>query len=157
VANESARIAQAYGLDLETITLLRMAAPLHDVGKIGIFDAILLKPGRLTPEEFEMMKAHTIIGGQIIGDAKSPLLKMAREIALSHHERWDGAGYPDGLSGPDTPVYSRIVAVADVYDALTHDRPYKAAWSVDQARQELIRQSGRHFDPDIVEAYACLW
>ncbi|MBS1713033.1 MAG: response regulator [Armatimonadetes bacterium] len=153
VGHMSSAISVSLGLDAASQNVIRMAAPLHDVGKIGVTDKILLKPGKLTHAEFEAMKKHTVIGAQIIGDARSPVLEMARDIALSHHERWDGSGYPAGLPGLDIPLAARIVAVADVYDALTHERPYKEAWPVAQAVAEIRYQSGKQFDPDIVDAF----
>ena len=143
-------------LDLATATLadLRRAAPLHDIGKIAIPDAILLKPGRLTPEEFETMKTHAIIGARILSGSRSGLLQMAEEIAGSHHERWDGTGYPQGLRAHQIPLSGRIVAVADVFDALTHKRPYKEAWRADEAVAEILSCASSHFDPDIVATFA---
>jgi len=150
VGQVSAVLAQALGLPPYLVDLIRQAAPLHDVGKIGIPDPILLKPGKLTAAEFEQMKQHTAMGGHILGNSRYPLLYLAEEIAYTHHERWDGAGYPLGLSGEGIPIAGRIVAVADTFDALTHERPYKAAWSVDEALAEIERQSGRQFDPAVV-------
>lgn len=149
----AALIAQALDLPPAQVDLLRRVAPLHDVGKIGISDAILLKPGRLTPAEFDTMKTHTKLGAQLLSRGNSELVQLAQRIALAHHERWDGAGYPYKLSGAAIPLEGRIVAVADVYDALTHERPYKAAWTLDAARAEIINQSGRQFDPQVVEAF----
>jgi putative two-component system response regulator len=148
-----ALLAQGIGLPDKEVELIYRAAPLHDIGKIGIPDAILLKPGMLTAEEFEQMKAHTTIGAQILSGSKSPLLVMAERIALTHHERWDGQGYPNALSATQIPPPGRIAAVADVFDALTHARPYKAAQSVDEAVAEISNESGQHFDPDLVEAF----
>ena len=136
--------------------LIRRAAPLHDIGKIGIPDAILLKPGRLTEQEFAAIKAHTTIGAEILSGSKSSLLRLAERIALSHHERWDGHGYPEGRRGEEIPLAGRIVAVADVFDALTHERPYKRAWSVANAVGEILSQRGRQFDPDVLDAFAGL-
>lgn len=149
----TAAIATALGLPAEDVELLRRAAPLHDIGKIGIADALLLKPGALTAEEFELVKKHTLIGADILGQSSFPLLQIAAEIALSHHERWDGSGYPRGLAGSAIPLAGRIVAVADVFDALTHERPYKSAWSEAQALAEIERQRGRQFDPAVVDAF----
>ena len=140
-------------MDEGTCDLLRGAAPLHDVGKIGIPDRVLLKPGRLTPEEFDVMRTHTTIGAQILGRGQSELMRMAEEIALNHHERWDGTGYPRGLQGEAIPLVARLVAVANVFDALTHDRPYRRAWPLEEVRAEIARQSGRHFDPRIAQAF----
>jgi putative two-component system response regulator len=137
--------------EVDSETLLQ-AAPMHDVGKIGIPDKILLKPGPLDAEEWEIMKRHTLIGAEIIGDHPSALMKCARTLALRHHERWDGSGYPDGLSGEAIPLAARVVAVADVFDALLSVRPYKAAWSVDSTVAEVRAQGGRHFDPRCANA-----
>lgn len=153
VGVNSALIASELGLSGEQVELIRRAAPLHDVGKIGIPDGVLLKPGRLTEEEFEEMKAHTTIGAGILSGSQVPLLTLAEEIALTHHERWEGGGYPRSLAGEDIPLPGRIVAVADVFDALTHDRPYKQAWPVEEAVAELERQKGRQFAPDVVDAF----
>ncbi|WP_281166707.1 tetratricopeptide repeat protein [Deinococcus apachensis] len=152
VGHVSALIARELGLPDEDVALLRIAARLHDVGKIGIPDAILLKPGKFTPEEQERMKAHTLIGARILSGGHSRLLRMAEEIALSHHERWDGGGYPLGKAGHSIPVTGRIVSVADVFDALTSERPYKQAWDRGDALAELRRQAGTQFDPEVVEA-----
>ena len=132
--------------------MIRRAAPLHDVGKIGIPDSILLKLGPLTAAEFELVKTHTTIGAKILSGSRFALLRLAEEIAFSHHERWDGTGYA-GLAGHQVPLAGRIVAVADVFDALTQKRPYKAAWPLEDAVAEIDRQRGRQFDPDVVEAF----
>ncbi|QSP95339.1 two-component system response regulator [Marinobacter salinisoli] len=129
------------------------AAPMHDVGKIGIPDAILQKPGKLDADEWAVMQRHAEIGAEIIGEDDSPFLKMAREVALCHHEKWDGSGYPQGLSGEDIPLAARIVALADVFDALTSERPYKQAWPIEKATALIREQSGKHFDPALVEAF----
>jgi len=152
VGHMSAQIAQTLGLLEEEVELIRRAAPLHDVGKIAIPDSILLKPGKLTPEEFEQMKTHTTIGAKMLSGGRFPLLQMAEEIALTHHERWDGTGYLK-LHGETIPLVGRIVAVADVFDALTNERPYKKAWPRNEAIEEIQRQGGRQFDPRIVEAF----
>jgi putative two-component system response regulator len=149
----SALLALGLGLPDRDVELIRRAAPLHDIGKIGIPDAILLKPGRLTDEEFEQIKTHTTIGAEILSGSRSPLLVMAERIALTHHERWDGRGYPRGLAGEQIPLPGRILAVADVFDALTHERPYKRAWPVPEAAAEILSQAGGQFDPDVVEAF----
>jgi putative two-component system response regulator len=156
VSANSALIAAAMGMSDETVELLRKAAPLHDIGKIGIPDAVLLKRGQLTPEEREMMKGHTLIGARILSGSRFPLLQMAEEIALTHHEKWDGTGYSPGLGGENIPLPGRIVAVADVFDALTHKRPYKEAWAVAKAVSEITALSGTHFDPQVVEAFMTL-
>jgi putative two-component system response regulator len=153
VGSLSGFLAGALRLADEQVELIRRAAPLHDVGKIGVSDAILLKPGRLTPEEFEQITTHSAIGGGILTGSNFPLLRLAEAIALTHHERWDGTGYPGGLAGEDIPLAGRIVAVADVYDALTHERPYKPAWAVDRAVAEIQGLSRQHFDPAVVEAF----
>jgi HD-GYP domain-containing protein (c-di-GMP phosphodiesterase class II)/Tfp pilus assembly protein PilF len=149
----AARIAERLGLPAEEIELLRLAARLHDVGKIGISDLLMLKPDKLTPLEFERIKDHTTIGAQILSGGQSPLLQLAEVVALTHHERWDGHGYPHGLSGEEIPLEGRIVAVADVYDALLSDRPYKKAWFEPEARAEIQAQSGAQFDPRVVQAF----
>jgi putative two-component system response regulator len=152
VGEMSAYIARALGMPEAQVQMLRLAAPLHDLGKIGVKDAILGKPGKLTDEEFEAMKAHCKIGASILSGGCSPLLRMAEEIALTHHERWAGGGYPGRLSGESIPLCGRIVAVADVFDALTHARPYKRAWSVAEAVREIRSQRGVQFDPAVVDA-----
>ncbi len=157
VGQSSALLAAHLGLETSVVELMRFAAPLHDVGKIAIPDYILLKPGKLTREEFEVMKSHCEIGGALLSGGHSPLVKLAERIALSHHERWDGSGYPHGLSGEAIPVEGRIVAVADVFDALTHERPYKKAWSLEAAVAEIVSQTGRQFDPQVVEAFQKIW
>jgi len=129
------------------------AAPMHDVGKIGIPDRILQKPGPLDDDEWAIMKTHTVIGGEIIGEHSGGMLAMAREIALNHHEKWDGSGYPQGLAGQAIPLFARIIAIADVFDALTSVRPYKEAWSVGQAADYLREQRGQHFDPALVDLF----
>lgn len=153
VGTIAARIAEHMGMRLEEVELLRLAARLHDVGKIGISDSLLLKPAKLTSEELERVKEHAAIGAQILSGGKTPLLQMAEIVALSHHERWDGTGYPQGLQADAIPLLGRIVAIADVYDALMHTRPYKAAWSQQEAKKEIERQSGTQFDPRVVQAF----
>jgi putative two-component system response regulator len=148
----AARIAQVLGLPEERVDLMRKAAPLHDIGKIGIPDSILLKDGRLTSEERTVMETHTSIGARILSGSRYPILRFAEEIALAHHERWDGGGYPNGLRGEDIPLSGRIVAAADVFDSLTHVRPYKRAWTVQETITEMRAEAGRHFDPQVVEA-----
>ncbi len=156
VGNVAALLAAQMGMPSEQISVLRVAARLHDVGKIGISDTILQKPSKLTIEEYELMKSHTLIGSQILDGGESPLLNMAKEIALSHHEHWDGHGYPHGLREGHIPLTARLVAVADVYDALSHARPYKRAWTQEEVLAELQRQSGRQFQPEIVNALLAL-
>lgn len=151
VGELSGQLAQMMGLPPEEVDLIRWAARLHDIGKIGVSDDILLKASPYTPEEFERMKLHTVIGAKVLEGSTSRLLRMAEEIARTHHERWDGGGYPRQLSGTDIPMSGRIVAVADVFDALTSERPYKEAWTVTAALEEMQRGIGTQFDPDIVE------
>jgi len=146
-------LALAAGFSEAAAEELLNAAPMHDVGKIGIPDAVLRKPGKLDEQEWAVMRQHVEIGAQIIGEHASGLLRTAQRIALSHHEKWDGSGYPNGLSGEDIPLEGRIVAIADVFDALTSVRPYKAAWSVEDAVRLLQEESGRHFDPQLVELF----
>lgn len=153
VGSTAAAIAYLLGMEPAHTELIRLSAPLHDIGKIGIPDGILLKPGRLTPEEFSSMQSHADIGSQILARHHTPLLKLASKIALTHHERWDGSGYPNKLTGDQTPIEGRIVAVADVFDALTHERPYKEAWPRERALAEIASQSGRQFDPAVVETF----
>jgi diguanylate cyclase (GGDEF)-like protein len=152
VGHYSALIAQQLGWKEPQVRLLRLAARLHDVGKIGIPDDILLKPAKLSSEEFEQMKQHTVIGSRILSGGRSKLLRMAERIAISHHEQWNGQGYPYNLPGEVIPLEGRIVAVADVYDALTQARPYKRAWRAFEALQHIERSSGRQFDPSVVQA-----
>ena len=140
-------LAQVLGWPSSEIESIRLAAPMHDVGKIGIPDAILQKPGKLTPEEFEVMKTHTSIGARMLSGSVSPMLQMAEKIALCHHERWDGRGYPAGLSGDSIPETARIVSIVDVYDALTHDRVYRPAMSETDALELMEQQRGKQFDP----------
>jgi putative two-component system response regulator len=153
VGESSALLAATLGLPDQQVQRLRQAAPLHDIGKIGITDLVLLKPAKLTPQEFEHVKTHTLIGARILADSPVPVLQLGREIALTHHERWDGSGYPHGLRGERIPLSGRIVSLADVFDALIHDRPYKHAWPVEWAVTEITAQQGRQFDPDVVDAF----
>jgi len=148
----SGMIAEKLGLSLGEVRQIRMAAPLHDIGKIGVPDEILLKPGRFEPAEFERMKTHTLIGAGILAGSSFEVLKLAGVIACSHHEKWDGTGYPQGLKGEEIPLEARIVALADFYDALTHERPYKRAWTPEETLAEVQRQRGVHFDPAVVDA-----
>ena len=150
-------LAEATGMPADEVEVLFNAAPMHDIGKIGIPEAILLKPGALTAEEWKVMKRHPAIGAGIIGRHAHPLLNTARIVSLTHHEKWDGSGYPRGLAGEQIPLVGRIVAVADVFDALTSERPYKEAWSVEEAMAFLMQHAGTHFDPRLVELFAvCL-
>jgi putative two-component system response regulator len=146
-------IAQALGLPESFVNMIRDAAPLHDLGKVGLSRRILLKPGKLTPSEWIHMMRHVEIGAQILASARSPVLQLAAEIARTHHERWDGNGYVAGLVGAETPVAGRITALADVWDTLTHERPYKPAWDEDRALAEITGQAGAHFDPRMVDAF----
>ena len=152
----SGAIARALALPDNFVTMLAEAAPLHDIGKVGISRRILLKPGSLTPSERIHMMQHVDVGGQILAAAQSPVLVLAAEVAHTHHERWDGSGYTNGLAGEQIPLSGRIVAVADVWDTLTHDRPYRAAWTPDKALNEVYDQAGAHFDPTVVEAFSSL-
>lgn len=141
------------GLNHKEAEQLKLAAPMHDLGKIGIPDSVLLKPGKLDADEWTIMKKHAEIGYAILKDSKSLILKNAGIIALAHHEKWDGSGYPSGLKGSDIHLYGRITAIADVFDALTMDRPYKKAWTVEDAVDLINSESGKHFDPSIVEVF----
>lgn len=152
VAEVSAMLAKAVGLENTTVELIRRSAPLHDIGKVGIPDAILLKAGPLTGEEFEIMKTHTLIGSRMLSKGRSELVRFSQRIARSHHEWWDGSGYPDRVSGQSIPQEARIVAVADFLDALTHERPYRPAWGIEETLAEIKRRSGTHFDPTITRA-----
>jgi putative two-component system response regulator len=156
VARTAHLLASRLGLDEDLIHMIHRAAPLHDVGKIGIPDSILLKPGKLTVEEFEVIKTHTVIGGRILCESHFPILKVATEIAFTHHERWDGSGYPAGLQADAIPITGRVIALADAFDAMTHARPYKEAFSVEHGVSEIRRCSGTQFDPGIVEAFMTL-
>jgi putative two-component system response regulator len=147
------RLAEKIGLSHDHADMIAIAAPLHDIGKIGIADTILLKPGRFEAHEFEQMKEHTVIGARMLEGSSFTVLKLAQIIAKSHHEKWDGSGYPEGLSEKQIPIEARIVALADFYDALTHERPYKKAWSTEETLEEILRQRGKHFDPDVVDAF----
>jgi putative two-component system response regulator len=152
VGDTAALVAHALGFDALQVALIRRAAALHDVGKIGIPDSILLAPRKLTVEEFEIVKAHTQLGANILTGSRNPALVMAEEIAWSHHERWDGSGY-GGVAGEDIPLVGRITTVVDVFDALTHGRPYKRAWAIDEAISEIDNQRSHQFDPTVVSAF----
>ncbi len=153
VGNLSKQLAIYLGMDDLESESIRLAAPLHDIGKIGIPDSILLKPAKLTTEEFSIMKAHTLIGKEILSENQFPILKMGSEIAESHHENWDGSGYPYGLIGHKIPIVGQIVSIVDVYDALTHKRPYKNAWTIKESLLEIKNQSGKKFNPYLVEVF----
>lgn len=153
MSHASAFLAGCAGWADEQCELLLHASPMHDIGKIGIPDHILLKPGRLTPEEWEIMKSHAGIGARLLDGDDSDLMLMARDIAWSHHEKWDGSGYPRGLAGQQIPVAGRIVALADVFDALTSERPYKKAWDVESALGYIKENRGRHFDPELADLF----
>lgn len=153
MAHYSQLIAKKLGLPPDEQELLLEAAPMHDIGKVGITDNILLKPGRLDAAEFEIMKQHAAFGYELLKNSNSRVLQAGAEIALGHHEKYDGSGYPQGLKGEAIPIFSRIVAVADVFDALTSERPYKKAWSLEQAVDFLNAGSGTHFDPQCVQAF----
>lgn len=146
-------LALAYGMSEYEAEQLKQAAPMHDVGKIGIPDAVLLKPGRLNENEYEHMKQHALIGAKILENSPSPLLQLAHKLALEHHEKWDGTGYPYGLKGEEISIEGRIVAIADVFDALTSKRPYKKAWSIEEALDLLKDEAGKHFDPQLVDLF----
>ncbi len=149
----AALLAERSGWSTEATELMLHASPMHDIGKIGIPDEILLKPGGLTAEEWQVMKRHVFIGADILSGEATDLLDLARGIALSHHEKWDGSGYPQGLAGERIPLAGRIVALADVFDALTSERPYKKAWEVEEAVAYITAESGRHFDPSLVPVF----
>lgn len=149
----SAVLSRKMGFDDLFIDQIQLASPMHDVGKIGIPDAILMKPGKLTDKEFDIMRTHPQIGARILGGSSSPLLKMAEVIALSHHEKWNGMGYPNKLKGEDIPIEGRIVALADVFDALTSRRCYKPAWPLERALNLIKETREEHFDPNVVDAF----
>ncbi len=153
VAEYSRRLAELYGLDAETIDLIHVAAPFHDAGKVAIPDHILNKTGRFSPEEWEIMKTHALRGWEIFRHSKRPVLKMAATIARQHHERWDGSGYPDGLKGKEISIAGRIVILADVFDALSHERSYKEAWPMDRTLEYIQNQRESMFDPGITDLF----
>ena len=153
VAATSGLIAQGLGLADDHVEIILRAAPLHDVGKIGVPDSILLKPAKLTEHEFHFMQQHCQLGSELLAGGRSEIVQLAERVALSHHERWNGEGYPLGLSAEEIPLEGRILAVADVFDALTHERPYKKAWSIVDATEEIARQSGHQFDPKVVDSF----
>jgi putative two-component system response regulator len=149
-------VAEELGMDATFCSLIRVASPMHDIGKIGVSDTILLKPGKLTDEEYVLMQNHVKIGAEILANGDSPLLQMAYEIALTHHEKYNGKGYPNGLIGQAIPLSGRIVAIADVFDALTSERPYKNAWSTEEALALIQREKGQHFDPQLVDVFTAV-
>jgi putative two-component system response regulator len=149
----AAAVAQALGLAGEQVELIKLAAPLHDIGKVGVPNHVLAKADKLMPNEIEIMRSHTSVGGEILAKSEFPILQLAREIALYHHERWDGAGYPQRLKGEHIPLSARIVAVVDTCDALTHGRPYKKSMSLQDAKKEILSQTGLQFDPQVVDAF----
>ncbi len=153
VGENSARIASVLGLPSGEVELLRRAAPLHDVGKIGIPDAILLKPGPLTVDELAVMQTHTTLGARMLAGGRSPLLLLAETVAMQHHEKWAGTGYPSGIRGEEIQLPARIVALADFHDALMHARHYRPAWERERVLAEIRRQTGEHFDPEVVRAF----
>lgn len=153
IGSYAAIVAAKLNLDPKLCETLSYAALLHDLGKIGVPDSLLLKPGLFNAEERAAMERHTTLGAEILSGGYHPLVEMSHTVALTHHERWDGTGYPQGLAGHDIPIEGRIVAVCDVYDALTSKRPYKEAWTAEEAIAEIVRQSGIHFDPLVVDAF----
>ena len=153
VGNYSALIAEELGLAAKDVQNIFYAAPMHDIGKIGIPDTILMKQGKLTDEEFNIMKTHTTIGGQILANSNAEILIVAEQIALSHHEKWNGKGYPRGLSGDKIPLAGRIVSIADVFDALTSRRPYEEPYPVEVALEIIKKERGQHFDPDVADVF----
>lgn len=153
VAKYSRILAAAYGLCEDDIDMLELASPMHDIGKIAIPDAILNKPGKLTNEEFEVIKTHAQKGHDMLGISNRPLFKVASQIALTHHEKYDGTGYPNSLKGEDIPIFGRITSLADVFDALGSDRCYKKAWEIEKVLEFIKEQRGKHFDPKLVDIF----
>ncbi len=153
VSHYARLLAKVYGLTPVMQEVVFYASPLHDIGKVGIPDSVLLKPGSLDENEWEIMKSHTLIGYNILKKSKSKYLKAGSVIAFNHHEKYDGSGYPKGLKGEDIPLFGRIVAICDVFDALTSRRPYKEPWSFDKAMEYICEQGGKHFDPDLVDLF----
>ena len=151
------RLALAAGASPDMAEMLLNAAPMHDVGKIGIPDQILLKPGKLDADEWEVMKSHAAIGAELLAGSRSPVVRMGELISLTHHERWDGSGYPRGLKGDEIPFAARITAVCDVFDALVSERPYKDPWTLEAALEEIKEASGTHFDPELVEVFVSVF
>jgi cyclic di-GMP phosphodiesterase len=156
VGRTAGLLAAELGLPPDEVELVRHAAPLHDIGKIGIADSILLKPGRLRSDELAVMKTHTLIGSQILAGSHSRLLQVGEEIARTHHERWDGRGYPHGLRGEEIPLEAAIVGLADAVDAMTTDRPYSCARTLADATEEIVRNRGTQFAPAVVDAFVTL-
>ena len=156
VGNTAALLGGLLGLTERETELVRQAAPLHDIGKLAVSDAILLTSEKLTPEQWDQMRSHPTVGHEILSSSISEVLSLAAEIALTHHEWWDGGGYPGGLIGEQIPLCGRLVALADVFDSLCYERPYKAAWAVEEAEAEIHRLRGRQFDPAVVDAFAQL-
>jgi putative two-component system response regulator len=153
MSKSSQRLALAWGLGAAEAEMILQASPMHDLGKIGIPDHILLKPGKLSGDEWNIMKTHVMIGVDILDGHDAELMRMARSIALTHHEKWDGSGYPNGLKGADIPLEGRISAIADVFDALTSERPYKKAWSIEEAVAYIQANAGIQFDPDLLDKF----
>lgn len=153
MSSYTAAVARKLGLPEDKVESILYASPMHDVGKIGIPDRILLKPGKLDADEWEIMKEHTVIGGKILAGSMTKFIKLAETIALTHHERWDGSGYPNGLKGEGIPIAGRIAAIADVFDALTSRRPYKEPFPVEKAFSIIREGRGTHFDPQVVDAF----
>lgn len=153
MSHYSRLIGQASGMDEASVEILASAAAMHDVGKIGIPDYVLLKPGKLDDKEWEIIRKHPEMGAEIIGQHQDELLQAAYTVALTHHEKWDGSGYPHGIRGTEIPLLGRIVAIADVFDALTSDRPYKSAWGIEEALRLIEEGAGTHFDPDLIAAF----
>lgn len=149
----SALIAEKCGMSAEDVQSMLYAAPMHDVGKIGIPDSILMKPSELTKEEFEVMKTHTTIGSKILAGSKAEILQVAQKVAILHHEQWNGKGYPQGLAGEDVPVWGRVVALADAFDAITSRRPYKDPYPVEVACDIIREERGEHFDPEVADVF----
>jgi len=149
-------LAKEAGCEEQTIQMIDVAARLHDIGKISIPDHILLKPGRLNPAERAVMEMHSEIGADVLAKSEIPHIQVAEEIARFHHERWDGKGYPAKVGGQEIPLAARITALADVYDALTHERPYKQAWSIDAAMVEILSGRGTHFDPELTDLFLAM-
>jgi putative two-component system response regulator len=156
VGRMSSLLAKAYGVDEHTCFLIDLAARMHDIGKLAVPDAILLKPGKLTPEERSIMETHTTAGAELLAKSNVPQMYVAEEIARHHHERFDGTGYPTRLKGAMIPLAARITALADVFDALTHVRPYKHAWTVDESLREIASLRGKHFDPELTDLFLAL-